>query len=171
MQPLLQILVANLIKVDTGSANLGAIHVEKNVSGSFFMQECFLKIGRSLSDWRDFMGNRARDRVIYIRTNEKLQAEFEKQKEVSGYGSNADFVDYLLRINEGKQIDGVTLKDVRNLLSELSAELKKQGVNINQIAKILNTYGGMDMKQSLEYTEYRYKQIENSLLRIWEKIA
>ena len=60
------------------------------------------------------MGNRKRDRVIYIRTDEKLQAEFEKQKEASGYGSNADFVDYLLRINEGKQMDGVTLKDVRN---------------------------------------------------------
>lgn len=96
------------------------------------------------------MGNRARDRVIYIRTDDKLQVEFEKQKEASGYGSNADLVDYLLRINERKQMDGVTLKDVRNLLSELSAELKKQGVNINQIAKILNTYGGMDMKQPLE---------------------
>ena len=94
------------------------------------------------------MENRARDRVIYIRTDEKLQAEFEKQKEASGYGSNAD--DYLLRINEGKQIDGVTLKDVRNVLSELSLELKKQGVNINNIAKILNTYGRMDMKQPLE---------------------
>ena len=81
------------------------------------------------------MGNRTRDRVIYIRTDEKLQAEFEKQKEASGYGSNADFIDYLLRVSEGKQADGVTLKDVRNLLSELSAELKKQGVNINQIAK------------------------------------
>lgn len=117
------------------------------------------------------MDNRTRDRVIYIRTDEKLQAEFEKQKGASGYGSNADFVDYLLRVSEGKQMDGVTLKAARNLLSELSVELKKQGVNINQIAKILSTYGGMDMKQSLEYTEYRYKQIENRLLRIWEKIA
>lgn len=96
---------------------------------------------------------------------------FEKQKEASGYGSNADFVDYLLRVSQGKQVDGITLKDVSNLLSELSVELKKQGVNINQIAKILNTYSGMDMKQPLEYTEYRYRQIENSLLRIWEKIA
>ena len=117
------------------------------------------------------MGNRTRDRVIYIRADEKLQTECEKQKEASGYGSNADFVDYLLWVSEGKPADGVTLKDVHNVLSELSAELKKQGVNINQIAKILNTYGGMDMKQSLEYTEYRYKQIENSLLHIWEKIA
>ncbi len=131
----------------------------------------FEQMGRSLSDWRDFMGNRARDRVIYIRTDEKLQAEFEKQKEASGYGSNADLIDYLLQVSEEKQVDGVTLKDVRNLLSELSVELKKQGININQIAKILNTYGGMDMKQPLEYTEYRYKKIENSLLRIWEKIA
>lgn len=117
------------------------------------------------------MGNRARDRVIYIRTDEKLQAEFEKQKEASGYGSNADFIGYLLRINEGKQISGITLKEARDLLVGLSAELKKQGVNINQIAKILNTYGGMDMKQEFKYTEYRYRQIENSLLRIWEKIA
>lgn len=117
------------------------------------------------------MGNRTKDRVIYIRTDEKLQAKFEKQKEASGYGSNADFIDYLLRVSEGKQADGTTLKGVRILLSELSVELKKQGVNINQIAKILNTYDSMDMRQPLEYTEYRYKQIENGLLRIWEKIA
>lgn len=150
---------------------MGATHVEENVSGSFLMQGCFQKIDRTLSDWRDFMGNRTRDRVIYIRADEKLQAEFEKQKEASGYGSNADFIDYLLRINDGKQMPGITLKEVRDLLVGLSAELKKQGVNINQIAKALNTYGNMDMKQPLQYTEYRYKQIENYLLRIWEKIA
>lgn len=68
------------IKVDTGSANLGATHVEENVSGSFLMQGCILKIDKSLSDWRKFMGNRTRDRIIYIRTNEKLQAEFENKK-------------------------------------------------------------------------------------------
>lgn len=117
------------------------------------------------------MRNRTRDRVIYIRTDEKLQTEFEKQKESSGYGSNADFIDYLLRINEGKQIPGITLKEVRDLLIELSTELKKQGVNINQIAKAVNSYGNMDMKQPLQYAEYRYQQIENRLLRIWEKIA
>lgn len=117
------------------------------------------------------MGNRTRDKAIYIRTDEKLQAEFKKQKEASGYGSNADFIDYLLRINEGKQIPGITLKEVRDLLVGLSTELKKQGVNINQISKALNSYGNMDMKQPLQYTEYRYKQIENRLLRIWEKIA
>lgn len=60
------------------------------------------------------MGNRTRDKVIYIRTDERLQAEFEKQKEASGYGSNADFIDYLLRVNEGKQIPGITLKEVRD---------------------------------------------------------
>lgn len=117
------------------------------------------------------MGNRTRDKVIYIRTDEKLQAEFEKQKEVSGYDSNADFIDYLLRINEGKQIPGITLKEVRDLLVGLSTELKKQGVNINQIAKVLNSDNNMDMKQPLQYTEYRYRQIENCLFRIWEKIA
>ena len=45
---------------------------------------------------------------------------------------------------------------------------KKSTSYAHQIAKILNTYGSMDMKQPLEYTEYRYKQIENSLLRIWD---
>ena len=59
------------------------------------------------------MGNRTRDRVIFIRTDEKLQTE-----------------------------------------------LKKQGVNINQIAKALNSYGNMDMKQPLQYTEYRYKKLK-----------
>ncbi len=41
MYPLLQISVANLIKADTGNANLGATHVEENVCGSFLMQGCF----------------------------------------------------------------------------------------------------------------------------------
>lgn len=117
------------------------------------------------------MRNRTRDKVIYIRTDERLQNEFEKQKEASRYSTNADFIDYLLRINKGKRISGITLKEVRDLLVGLSAELKKQGVNINQIAKVLNSYGNMDMKQALQYTEYRYKQIEDYLLRIWEKIA
>lgn len=45
------------------------------------------------------------------------------KKGASGYGSNADFVDYLLRVSEGKQMDGVTLKAVCNLLSELSVDL------------------------------------------------
>lgn len=74
------------------------------------------------------MGNRTRDRVIYIHADEKLQTEFEKQKEASGYSSNADFVDYLLRINEGKQISGIMLKEMRELLAGLWAELKKSHI-------------------------------------------
>lgn len=38
MQPLLQSSVANLIKVDTGSANWGTTHFEENVSGSFLYE-------------------------------------------------------------------------------------------------------------------------------------
>ena len=46
------------------------------------------------------MANRTRDEVIYTRVDHTLMREFEKQKSESGYKSNADFIDYLLRVNQ-----------------------------------------------------------------------
>ena len=39
-------------------------------------------------------------------------------------------------------MDGVTLKDIRELLAQAVHEMKKQGVNINQIAYTINIYPG-----------------------------
>ena len=59
------------------------------------------------------MANRARDEVIYIRVDEALKKRFDRIKEASGYKGNADFLNYLLDVYDGKRVDGVTLKDIR----------------------------------------------------------
>ena len=86
---------------------------------------------------------RARDKVIYIRVDEALKKRFDRIKEASGYKGNADFLNYLLDVYDGKRVDGVTLKDIRELLAQAVHEMKKQGVNINQIAYTINIYPGV----------------------------
>lgn len=89
------------------------------------------------------MANRARDEVIYIRVDEALKKRFDRIKEASGYKGNADFLNYFLDVYDGKRVDGVTLKDIRELLAQAVHEMKKQGVNINQIAYTINIYPGV----------------------------
>jgi len=43
----------------------------------------------------------------------------------SGYKTSADFIDYLLRGNKGRQIDGTTLKQFMEVMNEVCYELKK----------------------------------------------
>ncbi|MCI6782000.1 MobC family plasmid mobilization relaxosome protein [Roseburia sp. MUC/MUC-530-WT-4D] len=116
------------------------------------------------------MANRTKDEVIYVRADRRLKGRFEKQKEESGYKGNADFVGYLLDVNEGKRVDGVTLKEVRELLAEAVHELKKQGVNINQIAHVVNMYAEMFSDSNFKATNYFLKKIEDKLLQISEKL-
>ena len=123
-----------------------------------------------LLERRDFMANRTKDEVIYVRVDRRLKIRFEKQKEESGYKGNADFVGYLLDVNEGKRVDGVTLKEVRELLAEAVHELKKQGVNINQIAHVVNMYAEMFSDSNFKATNYFLKKIEDKLLQISEKL-
>ena len=70
------------------------------------------------------MANRARDEVIYIRVDEALKKRFDRIKEASGYKGNADFLNYLLDVYDGKRVDGVTLKDIRELLAQAVHEMR-----------------------------------------------
>ena len=129
------------------------------------------------------MANRARDKVIYIRVDEALKKRFDRIKEASGYKGNADFLNYLLDVYDGKRVDGVTLKDIRELLAqavhemkkqgvmnEVCYELKKQGVNINQIAYTINIYPGVFSDIQFQATNVFLKKIEDLLLKITEKL-
>lgn len=51
------------------------------------------------------MANRARDKVIYIRVDEALKKRFDRIKEASGYKGNADFLNYLLDVYDGKRVE------------------------------------------------------------------
>ena len=116
------------------------------------------------------MANRARDKVIYIRVDEALKKRFDSIKEESGYKGNADFLNYLLDVYDGKRVDGVTLKDIRELLAQAVHEMKKQGVNINQIAYTINIYPGVFSDIQFQATNVFLKKIEDLLLKITEKL-
>lgn len=116
------------------------------------------------------MANRARDEVIYIRVDEALKKRFDRIKEASGYKGNADFLNYLLDVYDGKRVDGVTLKDIRKLLAQAVHEMKKQGVNINQIAYNINIYPGVFSDIQFRATNVFLKKIEDLLLKITEKL-
>ena len=125
------------------------------------------------------MANRARDKVIYIRVDEALKKRFDRIKEASGYKGNADFLNYLLDVYDGKRVDGVTLKDIRELLAQAVHEMKKQGVNINQIAYTINInqiaytiniYPGVFSDIQFQATNVFLKKIEDLLLKITEKL-
>ena len=116
------------------------------------------------------MANRARDEVIYIRVDEALKKRFDRIQEASGYKKNADFRNYLLDVYDGKCVDGVTLKDIRELLAQAVHEMKKQGVNINQIAYNINIYPGVFSDIQFRATNVFLKKIEDLLLKITEKL-
>ena len=109
------------------------------------------------------MANRARDKVIYIRVDEALKKRFDRIKEASGYKGNADFLNYLLDVYDGKRVDGVTLKDIRELLAQAVHE-------INQIAYTINIYPGVFSDIQFQATNVFLKKIEDLLLKITEKL-
>ena len=91
--------------------------------------------------------------------------------EESEYKNSADFMDYLLRVNKGKQVDGVTLKDFTNVMKEAAYELKKQGVNINQMARYINVYSDLATATSFRFYERAYKNLEEKVLELLERVA
>ena len=80
-------------------------------------------------------------------------------------------MDYLLRVNKGKQVDGVTLKDFTNVMKEAAYELKKQGVNINQMARYINVYSDLATATSFRFYERVYKNLEEKVLELLERVA
>ena len=117
------------------------------------------------------MGFRAKDEVIYSRVNGSTKREFDKQMAESGYKNSSDFVDYLLRVNKGKQVDGATLKEFTDVMKEVAHELKKQGVNINQMARYINMYPDLATASSFRFYERAYKKLEDKILELLERVA
>lgn len=117
------------------------------------------------------MGFRAKDEVIYSRVNGTTKREFDQQMLESGYKSSSDFMDYLLRVNKGKQVDGVTLKECTDVMKEVAYELKKQGVNINQMARYINLYPDLATATSFRFYERAYQRLEDRVLELLERVA
>lgn len=117
------------------------------------------------------MGNRTRDEVIYSRVDYRLKQEFESQMRDSGYKNSADFIDYLLRVNKGEQIVGTTLKEFTEVMNDVCHELKKQGVNINQMARNINAYP--DLINMTSFAPYKrvFQTLEDTVLKLYEKVV
>lgn len=71
----------------------------------------------------------------------------------------------------GMQIGGVTLKQLIDVMKEVAHELKKQGVNINQMARLINAFPDMASVQEFCYFEKAYSRLEKKVLALWEKVV
>ena len=94
------------------------------------------------------MGKRTRDEVIYSRVDYRVKQEFELQMKESGNKTSADFIDYLLRVNKGRQIDGTTLKQFMEVMNEVCYELKKQ-YQYQPVSKEYQCLSGFDLDDSI----------------------
>ena len=61
-------------------------------------------------------------------------------------------------------------KEMTELLAQAVHEMKKQGVNINQIAYTINIYPGVFSDIQFQATNVFLKKIEDLLLKITEKL-
>ena len=76
-----------------------------------------------------------------------------------------------LRVNKGRQIDGTTLKQFMEVMNEVCYELKKQGININQLARNINAYPDLISMTAFEPFQRVFRQLEDSVLKLYEKVV
>ncbi|MEG0754334.1 MAG: plasmid mobilization relaxosome protein MobC [Angelakisella sp.] len=100
------------------------------------------------------MAKRQRDRAITLRLTEDELAFFRQQHIKSGIESQSDFMIALLK---SKPI--VVVEELKTV----SAELRRQGTNLNQIARYLNSGGYLDTEITAALTDCRrfYKKLKS----------
>ena len=103
--------------------------------------------------------NRSRPKQIVIRLSEEEFARVKKKVKKSGLKQQ----EYLIQSIFNTKIvntDG---------LKEILPELKRQGVNLNQLVKKLNETGYIDYKKELPEIEKELKQVWQSLKQYLQK--
>ena len=101
--------------------------------------------------------NRNRNHVLYIRLNDKEYAFFENQREKTGLNKT----DFLIQLIQNREIK---VFNIQPELQEIIHELKKQGVNLNQIARSLNQNPYSQVNTSLSDLQTKYGQISDQIL-------
>lgn len=94
--------------------------------------------------------NRKRPVQVKVRMTEEEAAAFQQKLLASGMTSQ----EYLLKCVLNKEINVID----KELLKNLMIELKREGNNLNQIAKNLNEHG----------TEYGLKETQKELENTWQ---
>lgn len=103
--------------------------------------------------------NRKRPKQIVIRVSEEELKQIKEKIEQSGK-SQQQYI-----------IEALTQKQVINTdgIKEIYPELKRQGWNLNQIAKKLNEKGYVDYKHELSETMKAVREVWQSLKRYLQK--
>jgi len=107
--------------------------------------------------------NRNRNHILYIRLNDKEYASFEAQREKTGLNKT----DFLIRLIQSREIK---VFNIQPELQEIVHELKKQGVNLNQIARSLNQNPYSPTNTSLTDLQTKYRQISDQLLTFFSTV-
>lgn len=107
--------------------------------------------------------NRTRPKQIVIRVSEEELAQIKEKVEQSGKSQQQYIIEALTQSNI-VNLDG---------LKEIYPELKRQGNNLNQIAKKLNEngYGYVDYKQELPNTMKEVREVWQLLKQYLQKQA
>ena len=103
--------------------------------------------------------NRYRNKQMIVRFTEKEFAEFFAKMNKSKSKSRSDFIMSLVRNNPIIVPDG---------LPEITAELKRQGNNLNQIARLFNQTRSCpyQLDLTLENCERSYEAVKNLVFKI-----
>ena len=64
-----------------------------------------------------------------------------------------------------------TLKQFMEVMNEVCYELKKQGVNINQLARNINAYPDLISMTAFEPFQRVFRRLEDSVLKLYEKVV
>ena len=107
--------------------------------------------------------NRNRNHILCIRLNNKEYASFETQRKKTGLNKT----DFLIRLIQSREIK---VFNIQPELQEIVHELKKQGVNLNQIARSLNQNPYSPTNTSLTDLQTKYRQISDQLLTFFSTV-
>lgn len=107
--------------------------------------------------------NRNRNHILYIRLNTKEYAAFENKRKITKLNKT----DFLIQLINKREIQ---VFNVQPDLQDIIHELKKQGVNLNQIARSLNQNPYMPTSINLSDLQMKYRQILDQVHTFLSKV-
>jgi hypothetical protein len=108
--------------------------------------------------------HRNRNNIIYIRLSNREYTSFETQRNKTGLNKT----DFLVQLIQKRTIK---VFNIQPELQSIIYELKKQGVNLNQIAHSLNQDPFISAHINLTNIQEKYEIISNQILDFFNKVT
>ena len=106
--------------------------------------------------------NRNRDKQFNIRLTEKELADFERKRAISGLSKT----DFFMKLVRGSNIKVYRFDDE---VKDIMHELRKIGVNLNQVAYFANTFQSDKTQVALRYYQKSFCEAMDRLLAFLDK--